>query len=124
LPGPEEVSAAVRPYEIVVIFDAGLDEQAIRDATDRLVEQVKSRGGTSGRVDRWGKRTLAYEIAHKHEGYYVVIDVDVDAAIVAELDRVLRLDDEVLRHKILRKVEKAPARPRTPESPPAEAAAS
>jgi small subunit ribosomal protein S6 len=119
------VSAAVRPYEIVVIFDAGLDEQAIRDATDRVVEHVKSRGGSPGQIDRWGKRTLAYEIAHRHEGYYVVIEATAEPDVVAEVDRMLRLDDEVLRHKILRKVEKTAARPaKAPASSPAEAAAS
>jgi small subunit ribosomal protein S6 len=114
----------MRPYEIVVIFDASLDEQAIRDATDRVSEQVKSRGGVLGHVDRWGKRTLAYEIAHHREGYYVVIDVDAEPEAVTEFDRVLRLDDEVLRHKILRKVEKKPVHLKEPASPPAEAAAS
>lgn len=114
----------MRPYEIVIIFDAGLDEQAIRDATDRVIDQVKSRGGSTGRVDRWGKRSLAYEIAHRHEGYYVVIDASAEPETVTALDRALHLDDEVLRHKILRKAEKTPARAKAPESSPAEAAAS
>jgi small subunit ribosomal protein S6 len=118
------VSAAVRPYEIVVIFDAGLDEQAIRDATDRVVENVKSRGGSPGQIDRWGKRTLAYEIAHRREGYYVVIEAAAEPDAVAEVDRLLRLDDEVIRHKILRKVEKTARPPKAAASSPAEAAAS
>jgi small subunit ribosomal protein S6 len=114
----------MRPYEIVVIFDASLDEPVIRAATDRVADHVKSRGGTPGHVDRWGKRTLAYEIAHRHEGYYVVIDVVAEPDVVAEVGRMLELSDEVLRHKVLRKVEKTARRRQAVERPAAAPAAS
>jgi small subunit ribosomal protein S6 len=86
----------------MVIFDAGLEEEAIRASVDRAVELVRSRGGDPGRVDRWGKRRFAYELKHRWEGYYVLMAMDAEPAVVAELDRMLFLADEVLRHKVIR----------------------
>jgi small subunit ribosomal protein S6 len=92
----------MRPYEVVVIFDASLEEDAIRAALDRFTAAVRDRGGNPGRVDHWGKRRFAYEMRHRWEGYYVLIDVDADPPAMAELDRILTLADEVVRHKVIR----------------------
>lgn len=102
----------MRPYEIVVIFDASLEESDLRDFTDRIVEHVRSRGGTPGRVDRWGRRAFAYELKHRSEGYYVFIEVVAEPAVVAEVDRMLSLSDEVLRHRVVRQPERAAGRSR------------
>jgi len=91
----------MRPYEIMVILDAGLEEDAIRQSVDRATELITSRGGTVGRVDRWGKRRFAYELHHRWEGYYVVVQAASEPAVVAELDRMLHLADEVIRHKVI-----------------------
>src|SRR5439155_14494432 len=78
-PGPRavarvqrEVRSLVRPYEVMVILDAGLGDDAVRASIDRVTELIRARGGNPGRVDRWVKRRLAYEIDHKAEGYYLV----------------------------------------------------
>ena len=55
--------------------------------------------------DRWGKRRLAYEIQDLNEGIYVLVTFQADAAAVKELDRVMKITDEVLRHMIIRKGE-------------------
>jgi small subunit ribosomal protein S6 len=91
----------MRPYEIMVILDAGLEEDAIRQSVDRATDLITSRGGTVGRVDRWGKRRFAYELHHRWEGYYVVIQASTEPSVVAELDRMLHLADEVIRHKVI-----------------------
>jgi small subunit ribosomal protein S6 len=109
----------LRPYEIVIIFDASLDEAVIRSQVDRVTEHVRTRGGTPGTVDRWGKRSFAYELAHRHEGYYVLVEVMAEPEVVAEVDRMLTLSDEVLRHKVIRQGGKRVAR----ESAPAPVAA-
>ena len=93
---------SVRPYEVMVILDAGLEDDVIRSAVDRAVDLIRSRGGNPGRIDRWGKRRFAYEMRHRSEGYYVVIEATAEPAVMAELDRVLFLADEVLRHKVIR----------------------
>ena len=97
-----EVQVPTRPYEVMVIIDAGLEDDVIRSTVDRAVELIRSRGGTPGQVDRWGKRRFAYEMRHRNEGYYVLIDATAEPAVMAELDRMLFLADEVLRHKVIR----------------------
>jgi small subunit ribosomal protein S6 len=86
----------------MVIFDAGLEEDAIRAILDRSVELLSSRGAEPGRVDRWGRRRFAYELKHRWEGYYVLLQVSAEPPAMAELDRMLFLADEVLRHKVIR----------------------
>jgi small subunit ribosomal protein S6 len=113
----------LRPYEIVIIFDAGLDEADIRSIIDRVTEHVRSHGGAVGTVERWGKRSFAYELKHHHEGYYVLVEVSAEPEQVAEVDRMLALSDEVLRHKVIRqggkKAGREPAAATTAEATPA-----
>ena len=108
-PGPRavarvqrEVRSLVRPYEVMVILDAGLEDDAVRASIDRATELIRSRGGNPGHVDRWGKRRFAYELDHRSEGYYVVIQATAEPAVMTELDRTLFLADEVVRHKVIR----------------------
>jgi small subunit ribosomal protein S6 len=109
----------VRPYEIAIIFDASLEETVIRERIDGIVSFVRSRGGTPGHVDRWGRRPFAYELKHRNEGYYVFIEVTGEPALLAEVDRMLSLTDEVLRHRVLRRPEGVATRRRTPTPAPA-----
>ena len=97
-----EVGLHVRPYEVMIILDAGLEEEAIRSAVDRATELIRSRGGSPGSIDRWGRRRFAYELKHKSEGYYVVLRAEAEPSVMSELDRALFLADEVLRHKVIR----------------------
>jgi small subunit ribosomal protein S6 len=92
----------MRPYEVMIILDAGLEEEATRSAIDRASELIRSRGGVPGSIDRWGRRRFAYELKHKWEGYYVVLRAEAEPSVMAELDRSLFLADEVLRHKVVR----------------------
>lgn len=120
----------MRPYEVMIIFDAGLEEDSIRAVLDRATGSVTSRQGTIVRTDRWGKRRFAYEVKHRLEGYYVLVEANAEPAAMAELDRVLSLADEVVRHKVIRLPDgvagrgprPAPAAPE-PEAVPAAAAA-
>ena len=97
----------MRPYEVMVIFDTGLEEDAIRAVIDRATQLISARRGNPGRVDRWGKRRFAYELKHRWEGYYVLLEAVAEPAVMAELDRMLTLADEVLRHKVIRLPEPA-----------------
>ncbi|HZU80083.1 MAG TPA: 30S ribosomal protein S6, partial [Acidimicrobiales bacterium] len=91
---------------------AEAEDTAVNGVLDRALDVVKTNGGAPGTVDRWGKRTLAYEIRHKREGYYVVAEFTAEPKAAAELDRFLTLADEVLRHKIIRVPEKVAGRRR------------
>ena len=92
----------MRPYEVMIILDAGLEADAIQSVLDRSAELLSSRGATPGRVEHWGKRRFAYELHHRWEGYYVLLEATSEPAPMAELDRMLRLADEVVRHKVIR----------------------
>ncbi len=106
----------MRPYEAMIIFDIDVEEAAIQAVLDRALEVIKSNGGTPGSVDRWGRRTFAYEVAHKREGYYVVAEFVGEPKTEAELGRFLVLADEVMRHKIMRLPEKVAGRSRSKSS--------
>ena len=92
----------MRPYEVMVIFDAGAEPPAIQAVVDRVLEAVRAAGGNPGAIDRWGRRSFAYEVNHKREGYYVLIELTAGVQAVADLDRMLSLADEVIRHKMIR----------------------
>lgn len=92
----------MRPYEVVVILDPGLEDDVIRGVIDRITGLISSNGGNPGRVDRWGRRRFAYELGHRWEGYYVLVEAAAEPAAMAEVDRMLSLADEVIRHKVIR----------------------
>lgn len=100
----------MRPYEVMVILDAGLDEDVIRSTIDRATQLIGGGGGTVGRVDRWGRRRFAYEVNHRSEGYYAVIEATAEPSVMADLDRMLGLADEVIRHKVIHLPEKVAGR--------------
>ena len=92
----------MRQYEMLVIFDPTLDERTIAPSLDTLLNVVREEGGKVDKVDVWGKRRLAYEIKKNSEGIYAVVDVNCEPATVQELDRLLTLNESVLRTKVLR----------------------
>lgn len=109
----------MRPYEVMIIFDAGLEEEQIRAVTDRATDVLQSRGGRLGRVDRWGRRRFAYELKHRTEGFYVLVEASSEPEAMAEMDRVLSLADEVVRHKVIRLPDGVAGRgPRPVPAPP------
>lgn len=85
----------------MLILPPEADESVVSGALDRINKVVAEGGGAVGDVDRWGRKRLAYEIAKQTEGYYVVVDVTADPAVIEELERMLHLADEVLRFKVV-----------------------
>ncbi len=100
----------MRPYETMVIFDTAADEAAVNEVLDRALEAVRAKGGNPGRVERWGRRTFAYEVQHKREGYYVVIELTANPPAIKDMERVFVLADEVIRHKVVRLPDKVAGR--------------
>ena len=92
----------MRHYEVMVIFDPSLEERTIAPSLDTYLNVIREAGGSVEKLDVWGRRRLAYEIKKKPEGIYAVIDVRSTPQAVAELDRQLRLNEAVLRTKVLR----------------------
>jgi small subunit ribosomal protein S6 len=86
----------------MVILDPSLEERTVAPSLDTYLNVIRNAGGSVEKVDVWGRRRLAYEIKKKAEGIYAVIDVSAPPAAVAELDRQLRLNEAVLRTKVIR----------------------
>ncbi len=104
----------MRPYEVVIILDAGLEEEQIKAVLDRSVAAIRDGGGTPGKLERWGKRRFAYELKHRWEGYYALLECRAEPAVMTALDRQLRLTDGVLRHKVIRVPDHIAGRERRP----------
>ena len=90
-------------YELMFIADPELDERGLKKLTEQYLELVTKEGGSFDEPGYWGRRKLAYEIAGKTEGNYVVVKYTAEPATSDELDRVLNLNESVIRTKILRK---------------------
>jgi small subunit ribosomal protein S6 len=92
----------LRHYELMAILDPSLEERAVAPTLEPYLNVIRDAGGAVEKVDVWGRRRLAYEIKKRSEGIYVVIDVQAPPQAVAELDRQLRLNEAVLRTKVVR----------------------
>lgn len=91
-----------RRYETVYIFDSALDEAAINEKLERFHALVTKDGqGTIGNVNHWGKRTLAYPIKKKETGSYVVAQYETAPELLREYERIVKLDEGVLRFLIV-----------------------
>ena len=97
----------MRAYELMIIFDGDLDEEAISSYLSNVVSAVESEDGkvaSSKDTEPWGRRKFTYRINHKWEGFYVVLEIATQATNIDSADRLLRLADrsEIVRHKIIR----------------------
>ena len=94
-------------YELMIIFGGDLDEDALAASLSKVTDNIESEGGRVATVldsEPWGRRRFAYQINHKWEGVYVILEVVTDAGNLDTTDRILRLADrsEVVRHKLMR----------------------
>ncbi len=113
----------MRAYELMVIFDGDLDESTVAGVINQIAAEVETAGGRTASTDKWGKRRFAYEINHKHEGFYVVFELVAEPGALDRLERMLRVADEVVRHKLIRLPDHEAARRglSTEQATPAEA---
>ena len=113
----------MNPYEIMLLLDSELADERQAEILTRIRELVKQRGGSWQGDDAWGRRKLAYEIDKKPEAFYFLLQFDCDAETLAELTRVLKITDGVLRHLAVRRLPTSATVPaREPSSPPRERA--
>ena len=92
----------LRAYELMVIYDAETDEAVVNENLAGIARQVEAGNGRIATTDRWGRRRFAYQINHKWEGIYIVLEIVTEAVDLHETERSLRLADEVVRHKLIR----------------------
>ena len=91
----------MRAYELMVILSPEVEDRAVEPSLSKFLEIVTNEGGSVDNVDIWGRR-LAYEIQKKSEGIYAVVNFTSTPETAAELDRVLNLNESVMRTKIIR----------------------
>ena len=96
-----------RDYELGFILNPEVSEEQTRAILERIEQIVRNYDGQTVKVNQWGRRRLAYPIQHHRDGYYVFIDMILTPETVLELDRNLKVSEEVLRHLITRRDPKA-----------------
>lgn len=92
----------MKAYELMFILDSGLDGEA-RETVLEKIRGIVTADGTIESEDAWGKRRFAYEIDDRTEGDYYVLEFHATPAVVAELDRVLRITDQIVRFMTVRR---------------------
>jgi small subunit ribosomal protein S6 len=95
-----------RTYEMMVIFDSGLEDEKVDEKVKRLEEYITNGGGSVGGTTRWGKRKLAYPIRKKESGNYIILPFTLGAEQLQDFERGLKLDEQVLRYLVIRRDEK------------------
>ncbi len=90
----------MRNYEVMFVIEPTLEE-ATKNATVETVQNIIAANGEVVKTDVWGMRKLAYPINKKEEGYYVVVEFKAEATLPYELDRRLKISDNVIRHIII-----------------------
>jgi len=94
----------VNKYEVMYIVRPG-DEDAINAVISKFEALINNNGGTVEKIDRWGKRRLAYEIKDTAEGFYCLTHFAGEPKTVFELDRVMKITEDILRHMVIKKDE-------------------
>lgn len=92
----------MRKYESLIVMAPTLSEEELKGLTEKVKGVIENGGGIVENIDEWGKRRLAYEINHINEGYYVLVNFSADTQLPKELDRVLRISDNVIRHNVIK----------------------
>ena len=96
----------MKAYELLFFVAPNTDEETRAGVMKRIDVTITGNGGQVDNVDNWGKRKLAYEINGLTDGDYTLIDFHADPTNVAELDRVLRINDAVVRHMIAKRTDR------------------
>ena len=96
----------MKAYELLYFVDPAATEEARAGVSKRIDVAVTENGGKIDNVEDWGNRKLAFEIDKLTEGDYTLVDFHADPAQIAELDRVLRINDAVKRHMIVRRTDR------------------
>ena len=93
---------ADRQYELVYLLPPDTTEQQVTELQQQIEAVVSRMNGRIDKTENWGRRKLAYEIAHHKEGVYVLDVISGSGELMKELDRRLRVMDQVIRHMVVR----------------------
>ncbi|MCQ2409060.1 MAG: 30S ribosomal protein S6 [Clostridia bacterium] len=90
-------------YEVLYIIRADVDDEAKAKVVEKFESIVAENGGTVDELDKWGMKKFAYEINKQTEGYYVLMNISCSKEAQAELDRLMRNDEAIIRQMIIKK---------------------
>ena len=94
--------AKKRTYEIVFIVNPEAEDAEVMRLTEAVQKIITDQGGSVTKTEMMGRRQMAYEINHKRDGIYVLLEVDGSGAEIAELERRMRVNDRILRYMTIR----------------------
>ena len=89
-------------YELMVILNPELSEEETEGTLQRLQDIIREGEGEVSNLDKWGKRRLAYEVKKFREGYYAVLNFKAAPAVAAELERIIKITDNIIRCMLIR----------------------
>ena len=95
----------MRPYELMYLMPPTADEERLSAVSERLQSTIASLGGKVEKVAPPARRRLAYEVAHHRDGHYGVLEFSLPPDQARELERTIRLTEEILRHIVVRRDE-------------------
>ncbi len=90
----------MRSYELAYIVDPDLDEAGLREIEQKIQGWIEAAGGKIEKVDRWGRRRLAYPIKKRNDGYYIFVQAALPPQAGTQIERDLRLNESILRYLI------------------------
>jgi len=91
----------MRSYELMLAINPQLEEEELDSLLNKFKKLIEDKKGEVTKVDKWGKRKLAYEIKDFQEAYYVVLNFNVDGKNVSELERVIKLEEKIIRYLLI-----------------------
>ncbi len=106
----------MRLYELTLIIDSSLDESTIQTEIEKIENRITDSGGKIHRLDRWGMKRLAYEIKKRTQGYYVFFLFEADPGLTSEIEKNLRLSENVLRYLTILSPAEVPVAEKSEES--------
>lgn len=114
------MASNARLYDLMLVLSADADDERRAKIVSDVESQITAGGGALERNDDWHRRPLAYEINHQAEGEYHLLQFTAEPSVLETLSHNLRIDDAVLRFRIIKVL---PGTPPAPEAPPVAAAA-
>jgi small subunit ribosomal protein S6 len=97
-----------RHYELIMVFNPNTQDSAVEERINKIEELLKNHNGQIEKKDIWGKRSLAYPIGNFKYGLFVVLTIRSEGTVVTEINRQLRISDEVLRNSLVTKDQYSP----------------
>ena len=96
----------MKNYELVLIFAPALEEGTINEELTKITSLIEKSKGSIVKTDTWGIKKLAYPIKHQENGFYVIVYFESGTQVLAEIDRINKINDKILRHLIVKTSDK------------------